>query len=146
MIRVQKIATAVDGAIQLPEFKTEGSVGFDLAASEDVTIMPGYIALVPTGLRIQVEEDGYFLAIVARSSLPLKKGLILANSIGIIDKDYCGPGDEIKLQLANLSTTNPVTVKAGERLCQGIILKHAQLPIEYGIDKDADRGGFGSTG
>ena len=54
------------------------------------------MALVPTGLVVHVPE-GYFFGIFARSSTPLKRGLMVANGVGIVDSDYCGPGDEIKV-------------------------------------------------
>src|ERR1051325_828434 len=83
-------------AVPLPAYQTPGAAGFDLAASADVDIAPGAIALVPTGLVIQV-PPGHCLGIFARSSTPLKKGLMVANGVGVIDQDYCGPEDEGKI-------------------------------------------------
>ena len=65
--------------------------------------------------------NGYFLGIFARSSTPLKRGLMVANGVGVIDADYCGPADEIKIQVLNI-TDAPVKVTAGDRLAQGIVL------------------------
>src|SRR5437867_6136217 len=67
----------LDSTISLPTYATEEAAGFDLAASQDVRLAPGQIALVPTGLVIEV-PSGHFLAIFARSSTPLKRGLIVA--------------------------------------------------------------------
>src|SRR3954451_19227998 len=107
-------------SVPLPAYQTPGAAGFDLAASEDVLVLPSSIALVPTGLVIQV-PDGHFLGIFARSSTPLKRGLMIANGVGVIDRDYCGPADEIKVQVLNF-TQQAVQVKKGDRLAQGLFL------------------------
>jgi dUTP pyrophosphatase len=104
----------------LPSYQTAGAAGFDLAASADVTIDPGQIVLVPTGLVIEVPA-GHFLGIFARSSTPLKRGLVVANGVGVVDSDYCGPADEIRIQVLNVSRES-VVVRRGDRLAQGIIL------------------------
>src|SRR5438477_5794417 len=108
----------LDSTVALPAYQTPGAAGFDLAASADLTIEPGSIALVPTGLVIQVPA-GHFLGIFARSSTPLKKGLMVANGVGVIDEDYCGPQDEVKIQVLNF-TRSPVVVKRGDRIAQGL--------------------------
>ena len=100
-----------DPSVPLPKYETPGSAGFDLAASADVTIEPGAIALVPTGLVIGV-PPGHLLGIFARSSTPLKKGLMVANGVGVVDSDYCGPDDEVKVQVLNF-TKAAVTVRRG---------------------------------
>src|SRR5207342_808670 len=86
----------------------------------DIEIPPRGIRLVGTGLVIAVPE-GHFLGIFARSSTPLKRGLLVANGVGVIDPDYSGPTDEIKIQLLNISE-NTVPVRRGDRLAQGIVL------------------------
>jgi dUTP pyrophosphatase len=89
---------------------------------------------------------GHFLGIFARSSTPLKKGLMVANGVGIIDSDYCGPADEIKIQVLNI-TDAPVKVARGDRLAQGIILPAPRVEWEEVQDiPRPSRGGFGSTG
>jgi dUTP pyrophosphatase len=133
-------------SVPLPEYQTTGAAGFDLAASDDVVVAPSSIALVPTGLVIQV-PDGHFLGIFARSSTPLKRGLMVANGVGVIDRDYCGPDDEIKIQVLNF-TPKPVQVKKGDRLAQGLFLPVTQVRWEE-TDTDlrqGSRGGFGATG
>jgi len=132
-------------AVGLPEPATGGAAGFDLAAATDMDIPPRSIRLVGTGLVIAV-PSGHFLGIFARSSTPLKRGLMVANGVGIIDSDYCGPEDEIKIQVFNI-TDAPVKVSRGDRLAQGILLPAP--PIEWDeVDEIArpSRGGFGSTG
>jgi len=136
----------LDPAVSLPKYETTGAAGFDLAASADVTIAPGTIALVPTGLVIQVPA-GHFLGIFARSSTPLKKGLMVANGVGVIDEDYCGPKDEVKIQVLNF-TQAPVEVKRGDRIAQGLFLPvtRAAWQEESGDLREGSRGGFGATG
>jgi dUTP pyrophosphatase len=131
--------------IGLPEPATGGAAGFDLAAAADLEIPPRAIRLVGTGLVIGVPE-GYFLGIFARSSTPLKRGLMVANGVGIIDSDYCGPADEIKIQVLNI-TDAPVTVARGDRLAQGIVLPCPRVEWEEVEEmRVPTRGGFGSTG
>ncbi|MGE0394285.1 MAG: dUTP diphosphatase [Vicinamibacterales bacterium] len=131
--------------MSLPVYGTGEAAGFDLAASADVVIAPRSIALVPTGLVIGVPA-GHFLAIFARSSTPLKRGLLVANGVGVVDPDYCGPADEVRIQLLNI-TDQPVQVARGDRLAQGIILPAPRVTWDEvsGI-RDGSRGGFGSTG
>src|SRR6187397_1936325 len=111
-VRIRRL----DSIVALPAYQTPGAAGFDLAAGADLTVPPGTIALVPTGLVIQVPE-GHFLGIFARSSTPLKKGLMVANGVGVIDRDYCGPADEIKIQVLNF-TAAAVHVARGDRIAQ----------------------------
>jgi dUTP pyrophosphatase len=133
-------------SVALPEYQTSGAAGFDLAASEDVLVQPAAIALIPTGLVIQVPV-GHFLGIFARSSTPLKRGLMIANGVGVIDGDYFGPDDEIKIQVLNF-TSAPVQVRKGDRIAQGLF-----IPVVRAAWHEADsdlregsRGGFGATG
>ncbi|MEZ5287184.1 MAG: dUTP diphosphatase [Vicinamibacterales bacterium] len=131
--------------VALPAPATGGAAGFDLAAAEDVEIPAGQIRLVGTGLVIAV-PNGHFLGIFARSSTPLKRGLMVANGIGVVDADYCGPDDEIKVQLLNVTDT-PVVVRRGDRLAQGIVLPAPTVQWDEVDEMDAPtRGGFGSTG
>jgi len=135
----------LDPAVGLPQAATDRSAGFDLAAAVDVEIPPRSIRLVGTGLVIAV-PDGYFLGIFARSSTPLKRGLLVANGVGVVDADYCGPADEIKVQLLNF-TDAPVQIKRGDRLAQGIVLPAPRIEWEeVGDIAQPTRGGFGSTG
>ena len=116
LLRIKRL----DPAIALPAPASAGAAGFDLASAVDVEIPPRQIRLVGTGLVIAVPE-GHFLGIFARSSTPLKRGLMVANGVGVVDADYCGPADEVKVQVLNI-TDAPVTVQRGDRLAQGIVL------------------------
>lgn len=129
----------------LPQYKTPGAVAFDIAASEDMSIPAREIALIPTGLVICVPE-GYALIVAARSSTAIKRGLMLANGIGIIDQDYCGPDDEIKISVYNF-TDKPVKIKKDDRVAQGMFVKIEKVEWKK-TDKleNKTRGGFGSTG
>src|SRR5574341_2275282 len=90
----------LDPAVGLPESATSRAAAFDLAAAVDIEIPPHSIRLVGTGLVIGV-PDGYFLGIFARSSTPLRRGLMVANAVGVVDADYCRPEDGVKIQLLN---------------------------------------------
>ena len=110
-----------------------------------MTIAPGQIALVRTGLVIEV-PTGHCLAIFARSSTPLKRGLMVANGVGIVDPDYSGPDDEVMIQLLNMSK-NEVRVHRGDRLAQGIILAAPRVMWQEVTEiREVTRGGFGATG
>ena len=135
----------LDAAVGLPQAGTSRAAGFDLASAVDIEIPPRSIRLVGTGLVIAVPE-GYFLGIFARSSTPLKRGLMVANGVGVVDADYCGPADEIKIQLLNF-TDSPVRVARGDRLAQGIVLPSPQIEWQEVEEMtQPTRGGFGSTG
>jgi dUTP pyrophosphatase len=135
----------LDPSVALPKYASDGAAGFDLAANADMTVKPGEVALVPTGLVIEVPA-GHFLGIFARSSTPLKRGLMVANGVGVVDSDYCGPADEIKIEVLNF-TQAPVTIRRGDRLAQGVILKcvRAEWEEETLLSRPT-RGGFGATG
>jgi len=141
-VRIRRL----DAAVALPAYQTPGAAGFDLAASADVLIAPGTIALVPTGLVIEVPA-GHFLGIFARSSTPLKKGLMVANGVGVIDQDYCGPADEVKIQVLNF-TAAPVQVTRGDRIAQGLFIPVMRAEWDEAGDdlRNGSRGGFGATG
>jgi dUTP pyrophosphatase len=135
----------LDPTVALPSYATDESAGFDLSAAHDVTVPSRSIALVRTGLVIEV-PSGHFLAIFARSSTPLKRGLMVANGVGVIDPDYCGPTDEVMIQVLNV-TDGDVVVKRGDRLAQGIVLASPRVIWqEVEAIRMAARGGFGATG
>ena len=135
----------LDPTVSLPTYGTDEAAGFDLAAAHDVRVAPGQIALVRTGLVIEV-PTGHFLGIFARSSTPLKRGLLVANGVGIVDPDYSGPTDEIMVQLVNF-TMRDVSVKRGDRLAQGVVLPAPRVTWQEVSDiRTVTRGGFGATG
>ncbi|MEQ1575775.1 MAG: dUTP diphosphatase [Vicinamibacterales bacterium] len=135
----------LDSTIALPTYGTSEAAGFDLAAAHDVDVPPRQIVLVRTGLVIEV-PPGHFLAILARSSTPLKRGLVVPNGVGVVDPDYCGPHDEVMIQTLNI-TDSVVHVKKGDRLAQGIVLASPRVTwTEVTEIRETTRGGFGATG
>jgi dUTP pyrophosphatase len=140
-VRIKRLSPSVP----LPRYESDGAAAFDLAAAADMIIDAGKVALIPTGLVIEVPA-GMFLGIFARSSTPLKRGLMVANGVGIVDQDYCGPHDEVKIAVLNF-TTEAVRVAAGDRIAQGMLLPVTRVVWEETQAlRDESRGGFGSTG
>lgn len=132
-----------DASMPVPQYQTKGAVAFDLYAREATTIPAGKVVLVPLNIAIQLPE-GHWAMLAARSSLH-KKGLMLANGIGVGDEDYCGDQDEYRAALWN-RTEADVTVEKGERIVQMLILSYVRPDFEI-VEHlgNADRGGFGST-
>lgn len=136
-----------DAALPLPEYQTAGSAGADLRADlggASLELAPGQIALVPTGLRVQI-PDGYEMQIRPRSSLALKHGVTLPNTPGTIDSDYRGPLGVIMINLG----AAPYAIQHGERIAQAVIapVTRAAYVIAETLDDTArGAGGFGSTG
>ena len=140
-VRIKRLSPSVP----LPRYESDGAAAFDLAAAADVIVEAGQVALIPTGLIIEV-PPGMFLGIFARSSTPLKRGLMVANGVGIVDQDYCGPHDEVKIAVVNF-TSAPVRVSTGDRIAQGMLLPINRVTWEeVEVIRSASRGGFGSTG
>lgn len=136
----------VDTSLPLPSYQTEGSVAFDLYARVSTVIKPFTPTIIPVNVIIEVPK-GYFLMIASRSSTPLKKQLMVANGIGVIDEDYHGDKDEIGVQVLNFSQRE-VTVEKGERIAQALLVQIAKV-VEFNVMdsiKKESRGGFGSTG
>ncbi|MBN2096396.1 dUTP diphosphatase [Candidatus Peregrinibacteria bacterium] len=139
-VRIKRI----DKSLPLPIYETGGSVGFDLLAREDKVIEPDAIELIPANAIVEV-PNGYSLIVASRSSTPRKHGLTKPHGIGIIDQDYCGKEDEVKIQMMNF-TKQPVTIKKGTKIAQGLFVRVDRLEFEEvdEITKES-RGGFGST-
>ncbi len=97
----------------VPERKTPEAMCWDIKAAESLSIAPGEVKLVKSGLKTFI-PTGRCCKIYARSSLPIKQGLQLANSVGLVDSDYRG---EYLMQLYNF-TNQPVEIEEGARLCQ----------------------------
>lgn len=128
----------------LPQYETTGSVGFDFRAASEVTIEPGKLGLVPTGVVIET-PPGFMLLLASRSSTPKKHGLSTPHGIGVIDQDYSGEDDQIFVQVYNF-TDEPVTIAAGTRIAQGVFVKVDTAEWDE-VEQMANdnRGGFGST-
>lgn len=137
-----------DKSINLPIRKTKGAAGYDIEAAEDCVIEPfkpgDNPTLVKTGLKAYMPEDEY-LMLCNRSSNPKKKGLVMANSVGIIDKDYYGNPDNdghIMFAFYNFKDTD-TEIKKGECIGQGIFQKY--LIADEDNAEGERQGGFGST-
>jgi dUTP diphosphatase len=131
-----------DGARE-PTYATPGSVGFDLSTAEPADIAPGAIALVGTGL-VFATPPGWCLMVCLRSSTPRKFGVLQPHAIGIIDEDYRGPEDELRLQLLNF-TSAPVHIPADSRIAQGVFVATERAVWSEHEHERSSRGGFGST-
>jgi len=133
-----------DTSLPTPAYQTNGSVAFDLYAREETVVPAHTVVRVPVNIAIELPA-GHWAMVSARSSLH-KKGLMLANGIGVGDADYCGDNDEYQVALLNFSDTN-VTVEKAERIAQMLILPYTRVDLEV-VEHlgNEDRGGFGSTG
>ncbi|MCK1226466.1 dUTP diphosphatase [Streptococcus uberis] len=138
------ITIYADRAELLPKRETKHAAGYDLKVAESMEIAPGDIKLVPTGLKAYM-QDGEVLYLYDRSSNPRKKGLVLINSVGVIDGDYYGNQaneGHIFAQMKNISDQT-VKLEAGERIVQAVF---APYLLADGDQADGIRvGGFGST-
>ncbi|HEY1405304.1 MAG TPA: dUTP diphosphatase [Spirochaetota bacterium] len=130
----------------LPTYQSPGSAGADLCASlkDDIVIQPGKIALVPTGLYIDIPY-GYEAQVRPRSGLALKHGITLLNTPGTIDSDYRG---EVKVIMANFGEA-AFTVQHGMRIAQIVfakVYKGEFTVVDTLTDTTRGSGGFGHTG
>lgn len=135
--------------MEMPTYATDGSAAVDLRAAIDegttVTIAPGERALIPTGIAISPETKDVVAIVAARSGLAIKKGICLANSIGVIDSDYRG---EICVGLLNTSK-EPFVVERGDRIAQMMfmpVLCANFIKCDSLDETERGAGGFGSTG
>lgn len=145
----------------LPSYGTDEAACCDLYLSEELQLDAGQTAFGHTGL-VAIPPKGYHWQIYLRSSAPRNHpGLILANHVGIVDSDYSGPEDEIKLLLTNMSM-NHIYLSKGERVAQMRLVENVRPEIEELKDSEEkdegtgrrrgaglrsrSRGGFGSTG
>ena len=134
--------------INLPIRKTKYSAGYDVEAAED-TVVPSFKkgmapTLVKTGIKAYMKDDEV-LMLYNRSSNPKKKGLVLANSVGIVDKDYYGNADNdghIMYAMWNFKDED-VKIEKGERIGQAIFQKY--LIADNDSADSVRTGGFGST-
>ncbi|PIR61570.1 MAG: dUTP diphosphatase [Candidatus Pacebacteria bacterium CG_4_10_14_0_8_um_filter_43_12] len=142
MIRVK--LKLFDASLPVPEYKTDGAAAMDLCARVEVTVPARSVGLIPLNIALQLPKDHWVL-LAARSSLH-KKGLMMANGIGVGDYDYCGDGDEYHAAVFNFSDKK-VIVEKGERIVQMIVMQRERVELEE-VEKfkTKDRGGFGSTG
>lgn len=136
-----------EAGIEIPQRATLHAAGYDLSAAETVSLAPNEIKLIPLGLKAYM-QDGEVLYLIDRSSNPRKKGLVLINSVGVIDGDYynnSGNEGELFAQMKNI-TDQTVTVEKGERIIQGVFMPFLVADGDDEAEKSVRSGGFGSTG
>jgi len=141
---VDVAAVRLDRELPLPAYAKPGDAGFDLRASEAVTLEPGDRRLVPTGLAVAIPE-GHAGFVLPRSGLAMHEDVTVLNAPGLIDSGYRG---ELKVLLINHGA-GAVGIERGERIAQLVIqpVAHVRLvEVERLPDSARGEGGFGSTG
>lgn len=131
--------------IRLPERSTKGSAGYDFFAPTLIIIAPGEQVVIPTDIKAYMMEDEVLL-FINRSSLGIRRQLILPNSVGVIDSDYYGNSKNdgnIMLCLKNESFKVQI-IQPGEKIGQAIFMKY--LLADDDNTEATRNGGIGSTG
>ena len=135
----------LDPRALLPSRAHAGDAGLDLCCLDRVEIAPGERVRVPTGIAIELPA-GHAGLIVPRSGLAAKQGISIVNAPGLIDEGYRG---ELQVLLLNTDRRLAVTLEAGERIAQLVVIPVALLtPLEVESFSESSRGeqGFGSSG
>lgn len=132
--------------LPLPQYHSSGASGMDLLAAVDapMTIEPGQVKLIPTGLHIAV-PPGFEAQVRPRSGLALKNGITVVNAPGTIDSDYRG---EVGVIVGNVGR-EAFTVERGMRIAQMVfqaVVRGAWQPVDELDDTIRGAGGFGHTG
>lgn len=147
-IETKIVNPLIGSSIPLPHYATDGSAALDLRACLQAaqTVSAGETVIIPSGIAISIHDPGLVAILAPRSGLGIKHGLVLANTIGVIDSDYQG---EIKIGIRNQSN-EPYSIQPGERICQMLFIPvvQASLRIVEEFSKESQRGagGFGHTG
>ena len=146
MNNILKIKKIRENAV-VPKYATSGAAGMDLYAciEEPVTLAPGKLLMIPTGIAIELPSKDLAAFIHARSGLGVKHGICLSNGVGVVDSDYRG---EVCVGLCNVSD-RAYTIEPFERVAQMVIAPVAVMQIEEAeelSDTARGEGGFGSTG
>ena len=142
----EKISKYKDVEFNMPARQTARAAGYDFCLPEDVTLEPGKLVMVPTGIKAYMQADEY-LGMHIRSSMAVKRSLCLVNNEGIIDADYYNNPDNeghIMLAIINKGQT-ALTLKKNERIAQGIFYKFLVADDDTQKTKQERSGGFGST-
>lgn len=146
MSNIIKIKKVRENA-RIPARATVGSAGADLYAciDEPIVIQPGNLVKIPTGIAVELPDNNMGAFLFARSSLGVKHGITLSNSVGVVDSDYRG---EICVGLCNVSS-EPYTIEPEERIAQMVIMPVicAEFILSEELsDTQRGEGGFGSSG
>jgi dUTP pyrophosphatase len=145
-VRLEIARRAGTDDLPLPRYMTEDASGLDVAAAVEapVTLEPGDVRAIPTGLFIAVPR-GFEIQVRARSGLALRHGIALANGVGSVDADFRG---EVQVILANIGRRS-FTVERGMRIAQLVLARvaRAEVAVVEALDATArGAGGFGHTG
>ncbi len=147
-IETKIMSPLLGSTIPLPRYATSGSAALDLHACLEtaITVVPGETVTIPSGIAIGIHDPGLVAILAPRSGLGIKHGIVLANTIGVIDSDYQG---EIKVGIRNQGG-EPYTIEPGERICQMLFMPvvRASLRVVEQFSEESARGagGFGHTG
>lgn len=138
-----ELVSNITGGI-IPTRSTKASAGYDISVIDGAVIKPGETHIFSTGIKAYMNQDEY-LSLHVRSSVGIKKGLVLANITGIIDSDYYNNESNeghIMVAVRNL-TDQSVEVLANERICQAIFSKYLTTSDDSASNERT--GGIGST-
>lgn len=147
-IETKIVNPLVGSSIPLPQYATDGSAALDLRACLDsaVTVAPGETIAIPSGIAISIRDPNLVAILAPRSGLGIKHGIVLANTIGVIDSDYQG---EIIIGIRNQGS-EVYTIQPGERVCQMLFIPVVQASLrvvdEFSKESARGTGGFGHTG
>jgi dUTP pyrophosphatase len=147
IVQVKILDTRIGDTIALPSYASEGAAGLDLRVCADkvITIEPGQVQLLSTGIAMYIADPNYAAVLLPRSGLGHKHGIVLGNLVGLIDSDYQG---EIKVSCWNRGDT-AYEIQPGERIAQLVILPVVQAQFKFVEDfvvSERSEGGFGSSG
>jgi dUTP pyrophosphatase len=147
-IETKIVNQLIGNSIPLPQYATDGSAALDLRAclEQPVSIAPGETVTIPSGIAIAIHDPNLVVILAPRSGLGIKHGIVLANTIGVIDSDYQG---EIKIGIRNQGNES-YTIQPGERVCQMLFMPVVQVSLrvveQFSEDSQRGSGGFGHTG
>lgn len=147
-IETKIVNPLIGSSIPLPQYATDGSAALDLRAclDEAVAVAPGETVTIPSGIAISIHDPNLVAILAPRSGLGIKHGIVLANTIGVIDSDYQG---EIKIGIRNQGR-EPYSIQPGERVCQMLFMPVVQASLrvvkEFSEESARGEGGFGHTG
>ncbi|WP_092486234.1 dUTP diphosphatase [Candidatus Ichthyocystis hellenicum] len=132
----------------MPAYATEGSAGMDIRACIDaaITLTPGESTLIPSGISFHIDDPQYAAVLLPRSGLGHKHGIVLGNTVGLIDSDYQG---SLQVSMLNRSSKS-FAIEPMDRIAQLVIIPIARaawnIVEEFGAVSGRASGGFGSTG
>ena len=146
-VQVKILNSKIGSEIQMPSYTTSGSAAMDLRACLDdkINLLPKNTPLIPTGLSFYIEDKDYAGIILPRSGLGHKHGIILGNSVGLIDSDYQG---ELMVSLFNNSDKS-FEINPGDRIAQFMLIPVIKIEYDFVdefISTERSSGGFGHSG